>query len=282
MWTILASKKDNILFISKLIGSLKQNSIFKEFYYFDRMTSTQDYAINLIRRKKNINPSIILCNSQTKGRGRKGDLWSSQFGGIWMSVILEANLNLEHLFIFAMVSAICISKTIEKETKLKPDLKWPNDILINGKKIAGILIDIETSVNNKCGIIIGIGINTNNDLDSTLLEIQRMEQCNYSVTTLKKELNNIEISNNFFLSKLIDNLNFFFIEIKKNTFNYQSILETYKEKIMNSKDKIKYTFYDNGNRFDGEIIDIEPNGSLLVKDRQKNKIIQLSSTYNIT
>jgi len=83
------------------------------------------------------------------------------------------------------------------------------------------------------------------------------------------------------LSKLINNINFFLLEIIKNSFNYQSIFSIYKEKIMNSKDKIKYTFYNNGNRFDGEIIDIEPNGSLLVKDRQKNKIIQISSTYNI-
>jgi len=180
-----------------------------------------------------------------------------------------------------MVSAISIYNTIEKETQLKPELKWPNDIFIDGKKIAGILIDIETSMNNKCCIIIGMGINTNNDLDSTLLEIQNMEQCNYNVTTLKKELNNVEISNNFFLSKLINNINFFLLEIIKNSFNYQSIFSIYKEKIMNSKDKLKYTFYNNGNRFDGEIIDIEPNGSLLVKDRQKNKIIQISSTYNI-
>ena len=108
-----------------------------------------------------------------------------------------------------------------------------------------------------------------------------MEQCDYNITTLKKELNNVEISNNFFLSKLINNINFYLLEIIKNSFNYQSIFNMYKEKIMNSKDKIKYTFNKNGNRFDGEIIDIEPNGSLLVKDRQKNKIIQISSTYNI-
>jgi len=281
LWTVHASRKDNISFISQLIGSLKQNSIFKEYYYFDRLTSTQDYAINLIKRKKTINPTIILCNNQSKGRGRKGNLWSSKIGGIWMSFILEANLNIELSFIFVMVSAISIYKTIEKETQLKPELKWPNDIFIDGKKIAGILIDIETSMNNKCCIIIGMGINTNNDLDSTLLEIQNMEQCNYNVTTLKKELNNVEISNNFFLSKLINNINFFLLEIIKNSFNYQSIFSIYKEKIMNSKDKLKYTFYNNGNKFDGEIIDIEPNGSLLVKDRQKNKIIQISSTYNI-
>ena len=281
MWTIHASKKDNIIFISQLIGSLNENSIFKEFYHFDKLTSTQDYAINLIKRKKTIKPSVILCNYQTKGRGRKGTLWSSQHGGIWVSFILEANLNIELSFIFVMVSAICIYKTIEKETKLIPELKWPNDIFIDGKKIAGILIDIETSKNNKCCIIIGMGINTNNDLGTTINEIQNMEKYNYSITTLKKELNNVEISNNFFLSKLIDNLNSFLLEIIENSFNYQSIFKIYKEKILNSKDKVNYTFYNNGNRFDGEIMDIEPTGSLLVKDRQKNKIIQISSTYNI-
>ncbi len=281
MWKIYASKKDNILFISQLISSLKQNSIFKEFYYFDRLSSTQDFAINLIRRKKTINSSIILCNNQSKGRGRKGNFWSSQNGGIWMSIILESNLNIELSFIFMMLSAICIYKTIEEETQLKTDLKWPNDIFIDGKKISGILIDIETCLNNKHYIIIGMGINTNNDPDLTLLEIQNMDQCNYSITTLKKELNNVEISNIFFLSRLIDKLNFFLLEIKINSINYQSIFKIYKEKVMSSKDKINYTFYDNGYRFDGEIIDIDTTGSLLVKDKQKNKIIKISSIYNI-
>ena len=281
MWKIYASKKDNILFISQLIGSLKQNSIFKEFYYFDKLSSTQDFAINLIRRKKTINSSIILCNNQSKGRGRKGNFWSSQNGGIWMSLILESNFNIELSFIFMMLSAICIYKTIEEETHLKTELKWPNDIFIDGKKISGILIDIETCLNNKHYIIIGMGINTNNDPDLTLLEIQNMDQCNYSITTLKKELNNVEISNIFFLSRLIDKLNFFLLEIKINSINYQSIFKIYKEKVMSSKDKINYTFYDNGHRFDGEIIDIDTTGSLLVKDKQKNKIIKISSIYNI-
>jgi BirA family biotin operon repressor/biotin-[acetyl-CoA-carboxylase] ligase len=281
LWKIYASKKDNILFISQLIGSLKQNSIFKEFYYFDKLSSTQDFAINLIKRKRTINSSIILCDYQSKGRGRKGNFWSSQNGGIWMSLILESNLNIELSFIFMMLSAICIYKTIEEETHLKTELKWPNDIFIDGKKISGILIDIETCLNNKHYIIIGMGINTNNDPDLTLLEIQNMDQCNYSITTLKKELNNVEISNIFFLSRLIDKLNFFLLEIKINSINYQSIFKIYKEKVMSSKDKINYTFYDNGHRFDGEIIDIDTTGSLLVKDKLKNKIIKISSIFNI-
>ena len=69
--------------------------------------------------------------------------------GIWMSLILETDLKVEKLFIFVMISAICICETIEKETVLKPDLKWPNDIFINGKKIAGILLDVETDLNDK-------------------------------------------------------------------------------------------------------------------------------------
>ena len=69
-----------------------------------------------------------------------------------------------------------------------------------------------------------------NYLDSTLLEIQNIEQCNYNITTLKRELNNVEISNNFFLSKLLDNLNFFLLEIIKNSFNYQSIFKHIKKR----------------------------------------------------
>ena len=168
MWKIYLSKKKNIKYISDLINLIKNDSIFKEFYYFDRLTSTQDFAFRIIKRKKIIHPSVILCNVQTIGKGRNGNIWSSKKGGIWMSLILETDMKVEKLFIFMMISSICICETIEQKTDLKPDLKWPNDIFINGKKIAGILLDVETDLNDKNIIIIGMGINTNNDLNSTL------------------------------------------------------------------------------------------------------------------
>ncbi len=187
MWKIYLSKKKNIIHISKLLNLLKTDSIFKEFYYFDLLPSTQEFAFKIIKRKNIIFPSVIICNIQSNGKGRKGTKWASPKGGIWISVILESNLKIEKLFIFVMISAICICETIEKETHLKTDLKWPNDVFVNGKKIAGILLDVETNFDYKNNnIIIGMGVNTNNDIDSTVLEIKKNDSSFYQITTLKK------------------------------------------------------------------------------------------------
>jgi BirA family transcriptional regulator, biotin operon repressor / biotin---[acetyl-CoA-carboxylase] ligase len=282
LWKIHLSKKKNIIHISNILNLLKTDSIFKEFYYFDTLPSTQDFAFKIIKRKNIIHPSVIICNIQTNGKGRKGNRWASPKGGIWISLILESNLTIEKLFIFVMVSAICICETIEKETHLKTDLKWPNDIFVNGKKIAGILLDVEANINDKNNtIILGIGINTNNDMDSTVLEINKNDPSFYQITTLKNELNG-KISNTDFLSKLLNNLDFYLLRIKSNSFIYENIFETYKDRIMNSKNKIHYAFKNNDNiTFDGELIDLNNDGTLLVRDILQKKTLKISSANNV-
>ena len=282
MWKIHLSKKKNILHISNLLNLLKTGSIFKEFYYFDTLPSTQDFAFKLIKRKNIINPSVIICNIQTNGKGRKGTRWASPKGGIWISLILESNLKIEKLFIFVMISAICICETIEKETRLKPDLKWPNDIFVNGKKIAGILLDIEANIDDKNNtIILGIGINTNNDVDSTVIEIKKNDRSFYQITTLKKELNH-KISNMDFLSKLLNNLDFYLLRSNITSFIHENIFEVYKGRIMSSKNKLHYVFKNNNNiTFDGELIDLNNDGTLLVRDSSQNKNLKISSANNV-
>lgn len=278
---IYVSKKDDIHFINDVVKSLNHNTIFKEFYYFNRLSSTQDYAYKIIKMKKNISPSVIICKTQSRGRGRTGNRWSSKIGGIWMSIIIETDLEIQILFIFVMICAICICETIETETNLTTQLKWPNDIFINGKKIAGFLIDIE-ALDGKYCIINGIGINTNNDLPSTILEIQHNDPLSYDITTLKKELNDLEIPNNTFLSKLLNNLDVFFSGILSHSFDYGTIFNAYKKRILESKKKLNYVFKkENDKEFDGEIIDLYFDGSLLVKDIQQNKMIQISSAYSV-
>ncbi len=282
MWKIYVSKKKNIEFIFNVINQINKDSIIKDFYYFNKLSSTQDFAFKIIKRKKKIRPSVILCNSQTMGKGRKGATWSSPKGGIWMSLILETSIKVENLFIFVMLSAICICETIEKETTLSPEIKWPNDIFINGKKIAGILLDVETEIEGKNKLILGLGINTNNDLDSTMLEIQKNNLSYYQVTTLKKELNDSEISKIDFLSRLIEQLNVSLLKIDTNSFFYENIFKNYKERVMNSKNSLQYSFKNDDNiPFCGEIIDLARDGSLLVKDVQQKIILKISSTNNV-
>lgn len=282
MWKIYVSKKKNIEFISNVINQINKDSIIKDFYYFDKLSSTQDFAFKIIKRKKKIHPSVILCNIQTMGKGRKGASWSSLKGGIWMSLVVETSIKVENLFIFVMLSAICICETIEKETILRPEIKWPNDIFINGKKIAGILLDVETEIEGKNKLILGLGINTNNDLNSTIHEIQKNNSSYYKVTTLKKELNDSEISNIDFLSRMLEHLNASLLKIDTNYFFYDNIFKNYKERVMKSKNSLHYSFKNDDNiPFCGDIIDMARDGSLLVKDDRQKIILKISSTNNV-
>ncbi len=283
MWKLYLSKKKHVQFISRISELCNNDFIFKDFYYFNKLSSTQDFAFKIIKRKKKINPSVILSDMQTTGKGRRGNTWSSPEGGIWMSLILETKLKIENLIYFLMISAICICKTIEEETNLRPDLKWPNDIFINGKKIAGVLLDIDTDIDKGITrIIIGMGINTNNDLNLTQDEIKKNTPLHYQVTTLKNELNVTKISNIYFLSKLLNNLNTYFLKINNTPLFDKIILENYRKRIMNSKNYLCYSFKTNDNiSFEGELIDVLRDGSLRVKDVQQKKVIKIFSVNNL-
>jgi BirA family biotin operon repressor/biotin-[acetyl-CoA-carboxylase] ligase len=291
LWKIYLSKKKNISFISDIIESSSNDFVFKDFYHFDKLPSTQDFALKLLKRKKKISPSVIICSSQTCGKGRKGSTWYSPEGGIWVSLILETNLKLENLYFIVMISAICICETIEKETVgLKPDIKWPNDIFIDGKKVAGVLLDVDTEPDDSTNrVVLGIGINTNNDINSTIPEIKKNNTAvsailpHYKITTLKKESNGVEISNISFLSSLLDGLNTYLskiIDTEPSLDDY--IVKSYRERIMNPKNSFHYSFKnENSVEFEGKIIDVSDDGSLLVRDIQQKKTRRLSSANNV-
>jgi BirA family biotin operon repressor/biotin-[acetyl-CoA-carboxylase] ligase len=284
LWKIYLSKKYQISFVSEIVNLSVPDFIFRDFYYFDKIHSTQDFAYKIIKRKKKINPSVVICNTQDSGKGRKGSIWSSPKGGIWISVILETSLKLEYLFFYVMISAICICETIESTTNLKPKVKWPNDIFVNGKKLAGILLDVETNADNcKNKIIIGMGINSNNDLDSTKSNMQKKHPFlyDYQITTLKNEKNGQNISNVNFLSNLLNSMSIYFSKIGNDTFVKEQIINDYQQRIMESKNHVNYSFNRNNVSFEGEIVNVDIDGSLLVKDIQQKKIIRISSANSV-
>ena len=209
-----------------------------------------------------------------------------------MSLILETGLKMENLYSLVMISAVCICETIERETAgLKPDIKWPNDIFINGKKVAGVLLDVDTGPDDSTKrIVLGIGINTNNDMNSTTLEIKKNGGAvsailpHYRITTLKKESNGVEISNVSFTSRLLNSLNSRLSKIINTEPALDvCIVNSYKERIMNPKDPLRYSFKNENNvEFEGKIIDVACDGSLLVRDIQQKKTLRLSSANNVS
>ncbi|WP_246625013.1 biotin--[acetyl-CoA-carboxylase] ligase [Fictibacillus nanhaiensis] len=135
----------------------------KKFSYHLSVKSTQEIAHSLAREGA-VEGSIVLADEQTGGRGRLGRAWQSPSGtGIWMSLILRPKIPLQKAPQLTLLIAVAASKAIEKVTGLEAAIKWPNDLLINGKKVAGILTELQAEADSIHSVIVGIGINVNQE-----------------------------------------------------------------------------------------------------------------------
>lgn len=135
----------------------------KKIVYQPSVKSTQEIAYSLARDGAP-EGSIVLADEQTGGRGRLGRAWQSPAGtGIWMSLILRPEIPLQKAPQLTLLIAVAASKAIEKVTGLEAAIKWPNDLLINGKKTAGILTELQAEADSIHSVIVGIGMNVNQE-----------------------------------------------------------------------------------------------------------------------
>ncbi|MBM3896635.1 MAG: biotin--[acetyl-CoA-carboxylase] ligase [Thaumarchaeota archaeon] len=141
----------------EITSSLKTKQIGKRVYYFDTIDSTQNFASKISNQDNS--GTLIIAQRQTSGKGRLGRKWTSPAGGIWLSVIFQPKFDVSYATLFPIASSLALGIAIEKTLNLRPELKWPNDITINGKKVAGMLVDISIESNQIEHLILGVGIN---------------------------------------------------------------------------------------------------------------------------
>ena len=133
----------------------------KNVHYEETVDSTQKIAHRLAYDDAP-EGTVIIAEEQVSGRGRMARRWHSpKYTGIWMSIILRPNIPLPKAPQLTLLTAVAIVQAIEELTGLLPEIKWPNDILIKGKKVTGILTELEAEADRINSIIIGIGINVN-------------------------------------------------------------------------------------------------------------------------
>ncbi len=260
--------------------------IFNQFFYFDSLESTQDFAYELLKDGDDFYPSVIISDYQTGGKGRRGPNWASPEGGIWMSLAVRTKLKTHELFHILMLVTRLLCLTLENHTKLTSMVKWPNDILVNGKKVAGILLDAEVESDTIKQVIIGIGVNSNNDLDSTKLMIKDKNSgiYDYDITTIKNENQNVEISNHDFIEYFIKSINDTFQDLESSEF-VDELATYYKNRIIESHEQLKYRFSIGDHKFNGEIKKIYNDGSLLVKNIESTStddLIRVNSVYDLS
>ena len=182
-------KTTDLLLPWEISDGLETKFLGKRIYYFDVIDSTQNFAIDLASKKIE-SGTLVISEKQTHGRGRSDRKWVSPNGGIWISLILYPEFEISVSTLFPLITSLALATAIEKILKIKPKLKWPNDVTINDKKVAGILVDAAIGSGKIDYMVLGVGINFK--INPTEIEKMIKHTANYyGVTTLLKKNENM-------------------------------------------------------------------------------------------
>ena len=152
----------DILSADELRSIRKTRWIGEEIYYFDVTDSTNIQAKRLAE-EGSVHGPLVVADRQESGKGRRGRSWESpENSGIFMTLMLKPQMRPNDASMLTLVAAMAVAKAIRRELDLPAQIKWPNDIVLNGKKICGILTEMSAEIDYINYVVIGIGINVSN------------------------------------------------------------------------------------------------------------------------
>ena len=199
-------RSPDILSYEEIEPYLNTEFIGRNIIHFHSIDSTNKEAKSLASSLEE--GSVLISEEQTRGRGRLGREWISPKGkGIWMSIVLKPELEPERLSRITLIGAASIFKALEN-IGIVSEIKWPNDILISKKKIAGILTEMSGELNMIHHLVMGIGINVNLDIDDI------PEGLRHKASSLKIEENR-EINRQKLTGNILNEFEKYYIEFKK-------------------------------------------------------------------
>lgn len=153
---------------------LKTSFLGRNIHYEESVDSTQRIA-HMLAHNEAEEGTVVIANEQISGKGRMGRVWHSpKSTGIWMSIILRPKIPLPKAPQLTLIAAVAVAQAIEETASVLPQIKWPNDILLSGKKVTGILTELQAEADRVNSVIIGIGMNVNQQLGDFPDEIKKI------------------------------------------------------------------------------------------------------------
>lgn len=151
----------DMLNIEEIAAQLNTSVMGKSLVCLDETASTNAYAFRLAEEGA-VEGTVVIADAQSGGKGRLGRVWSSPPGvNLYCSVILRPSVKPYEAPQLTFLSAVAVARAIEQVTGLKPEIKWPNDVLIAGKKVAGLLNEMSAETDGINFVILGLGVNLN-------------------------------------------------------------------------------------------------------------------------
>ena len=166
---------------TELKSGLQTKIIGQKIEYYPELPSTNLEARKLAEGGAG-DGTIVIAETQSAGRGRRGRAWESPVGGLWLTIILRPKVPLSEAPKLTLMAGVVIAGVLREEFDLKATLKWPNDVRIRDKKICGILTELSAERDTVNYILLGLGININIALNDLPTELQN------TVTSLQEQL----------------------------------------------------------------------------------------------
>lgn len=234
----------------------------QEIAYFDEIDSTNIKAKELAEQGYP-NGTLVVADQQVSGRGRRGRSWESPSGtGIFMTLMLKPEINPNNASMLTLVAALAVAKAIKDVTGLDAQIKWPNDIVINGKKICGILTEMSAQFDYINHIVIGIGINVHNEVFSD--EIAHMAS-SLLLESQGKKFRRAEI-----IEKILEYFEEYY-EIYLETEDLTALTGEYNEILVNMNKSVRVL--DPKDEFEGKAMGITAKGELIVDTWESRKLV---------
>ncbi|OWZ83295.1 biotin--[acetyl-CoA-carboxylase] ligase [Natranaerobius trueperi] len=232
--------------------------------HFSTIDSTNRYGHSVT------SPHIVLAEQQTSGKGRLGRSWASFHGGIYFSLVINPNCSMDEIPTLPLVIATAIARVFRNHLNIHAQIKWPNDVLVNDKKVSGILVELSGETDAPQKAIIGVGINANQTVENFPSELQD------KVATLKK-IKGKPIDRKVLLCKVLDEITILLNMLNE---NISDVLNIWKEFSCTLGKEITVKQVSSRN-LAGYAIDIDERGALIIETKHgKEKILSGDTFHN--
>jgi BirA family biotin operon repressor/biotin-[acetyl-CoA-carboxylase] ligase len=243
----------DLLFPHEIVRGLKSSLFATRIRSYGRVASTNALAYRLAERGEP-EGTVVIAERQTAGKGRLGRTWSSPPKvGLYLSLILRPPISPALAPGLSLIAALSVAESIRHYPKLKAMIKWPNDVLLDGKKVAGVLTELSAELDRIRFVIVGIGINVNHSVK------EFPEELRSKATSLQLEATQ-KVDRIKLVQLLLTNLEKrYYSFVKSGLKNQIGAIREYSALLTK-----KVSFKQNGKTVTGTAIDIDNNGMLVV------------------
>ena len=197
---------------------------------------------------------VIVAEEQTGGVGRMGRAWVSPSGGIWITIVLKPHMPVDHIFMITMAGSIAVARAIRKECDIGALIKWPNDVFIGNKKVAGLLLELSAEADVVHHALLSIGIDVNVPISNFSPELRDR------ITSISAEMGH-EVDRASLLARILKEFESRFLLVEGG--EYDTIIREWKSLSCTLENRVQIRTLKNS--FEGDAVDIDEFGALIIR-----------------